>query len=159
MLRFQQQAPPATEEQICQFEQTIKSSLPCDYRRFLMEQCGGWLDDFGEIMNVDDCGDAVSSGLSVNHLFSIEFPDGDACTLIWNYECFLGRIPDETIAIGSDVGGNQYLLGIRGPQTGKVYLWHHDMEGFEERRDRFEITQELFSSFKELIESLAGFKA
>lgn len=91
MPRFQEQAPPASEEQICQFEKTIKSSLPSDYRRFLMEQCGGWLDDFGEIMNVDDCGDEVSSGLSVNHLYSIEFPDGGACTLIWNYECFFGK--------------------------------------------------------------------
>lgn len=42
------------------------------------------------------------------------------------------RMPENIIPIGGETGGNEICLGIRGPETGKVYYWDHENEWDEE---------------------------
>ena len=48
-------------------------------------------------------------------------------------------LPETIIPIGDDGGGNQFCLGVRGKDVGKVYFhnhsigWHADAEAYRER--------------------------
>ena len=46
--------------------------------------------------------------------------------------CFADRMPESLIPIGGDMMDSQICLGIRGAETGKVYLWDIENEWGEE---------------------------
>lgn len=41
-------------------------------------------------------------------------------------ETYPGRIPDETVPIAEDAGGNLVLLGVEGMVRGQVFFWDHE---------------------------------
>jgi hypothetical protein len=58
--------------------------------------------------------------------------EGDTCSLLWNIETYLGRIPKELLPIGDDPYGNLHCLGIRSDEAGKIYFWDHEGPGEED---------------------------
>ncbi len=104
--------------------------LPSDYKDFLMKYNGAQPKGEGYGFSVDWCSEKFKKikdwdKALLHYLFALNIDDNE---LYKYYKMYRGRVPVETIPIGQDPGGNIILLGIRGGQYGKVYLWEHEYE-------------------------------
>lgn len=118
---------PFSAQALGELEQLIGTSLPDDYRCFLEAHNGGYPTParFRIIWN--------------GQMEARRFPYDDVDRLYgvarenWTdlqirYQCYLGRVPRDTIPIGGDPGPNVILLGITGPRRGQVLFWVSDGE-------------------------------
>jgi hypothetical protein len=102
----------------------IGTTLPDDYRRFLLRCNGGKIDWYqfeGPIPQGESWTAIVShvGGLREEPDLSLRFARG----------CYQGRdlqIPRAMLWIMSDPGGNAICLGLTGKYRGRVYFWIHD---------------------------------
>jgi SMI1 / KNR4 family (SUKH-1) len=117
--------PPAPPDQLAAFEAQLGQRLPDGYRRFLVACNGGWLGDrFLEFEGLGpDNGDV---GAMLWHIGGLR-PETHY-SLVWNRECYRGRIPDSLIWIMDDPSGNAICLGVAGGRRGRVYFWDHENE-------------------------------
>jgi len=108
---------------LAQFEGTIGGELPADYRLFLKKfgRSGLELGARFEIRDPCPCG---QSGRVLQFYGFSTIPTEDI--VYKTMETYAGRIPDETIPIADDPGGNLILLGFEGAATDKVWFWDHE---------------------------------
>lgn len=121
---------PATEEAVVALEKLIGSRLPEDYRRFMLRYNGGTPEPatfhFVEKPYGESTSDAVRAFLSLG--------DPEYYGLDNSLHTYTDRIPQGTIPIADDDGGNLVLLGVSGTDDagqairGKVYYWFHELE-------------------------------
>jgi cell wall assembly regulator SMI1 len=144
---FTEALPPAPGEAISELEARLGVSLPDDYRSFLREQNGGYLDD----NFLPPEGDASARYLysagpnDHEHIDDLEsafhylyLPDVDA-----EYRLRTGMLP-----VGEDEGGNRVCLKVAGEDYGSVWFWTHDATLDEDPFER------LADSFSEFLEAL-----
>ncbi|MDP8942618.1 MAG: SMI1/KNR4 family protein [Actinomycetota bacterium] len=122
---FDEPAPPASPQAIEQVERSLDIVLPEDYRRFLRQQNGGYLEP-----NAHEQG----RGVRVRYLYSAD-PTGDEHlddleSVAWLYSPE-GEADDELdpgfLPIGEDDGGNLICLKVSGDDYGAVYFWEHEV--------------------------------
>ena len=120
--------------------------LPKDYRKFLLETNGGnptkryflkkGTNELGEIRYFLGIIPEYSKGL------------------LEKKAMFDGRIPSNTLTIGSNSGGNLILLSVKGPDYGKVYYWDHNWEAEDGQTPDYSNLTLIADSFEEFINSL-----
>ena len=116
--------PPPSPSQVEAFEAEIGTTLPDDYRRFLLRTNGGNVDwyQFEGLTPEGKSWTAVVShvgGLREEPDLSLRFARG----------CYQGRelqIPRALLWIMGDPGGNAICIGLTGKYRGRVYFWIHD---------------------------------
>lgn len=143
---------PIAESVIAAAEQELGVAFPADYRAFLAQYNGGRPEPDG---------------------FRIEWEPGQVCGEDWrtsamswfyaiweqrignlvrmNKITFEGRLPPQTVTIGSDAGGNQILLALGGPHAGKVLLWVKDHEAADSAAPGYENVGVIADSFADFI--------
>jgi hypothetical protein len=112
--------PSPTPDELEAFEAEIGTTLPDDYRRFLLRSNGGSLDGKYCFEN-EKTSVCVSSVGGFQESYSLRSERG----------CYQGqpvRIPRVLLWIMDDPGGNAVCLGLTGQYRGRVYFWVHDEE-------------------------------
>lgn len=77
--------------------------------------------------------------------------------LEWNYDCFLGRMPEKCVPIAETEGGDLICMSLQSGSFGKVYYWDHDtmdVDTGETCDYSVDELQALSSSFSELLEKV-----
>jgi hypothetical protein len=119
------QVPPSPSPgQVEAFEAEIGTTLPGDYRRFLLRSNGGHIDGYqfsGPTPEGRSWTALVShvGGLREELDLSLRFARG----------CYQGselQIPRALLWIMGDPGGNGICIGLTGKHRGRVYFWIHD---------------------------------
>jgi hypothetical protein len=144
---------PFLPNAIGQAEAEIGAPLPEEYRQFLQRYNGGrpkpaWF-------RITWQGQSWARRFpydSVHFLFGVQ--EGDDMDLLENFRSYRGRIPDDTAPIGCDPGGNLLLLGVSGPNAGKVLFWVRDYEVEEGETPDHSNVGFVTSSFNEFLDSL-----
>jgi hypothetical protein len=112
-----------TEADLVRFEQKLGGKLPPDYRVFLSRYGLTGLGAGGRFVISEPCPWGASG--SVDQYFG--FCSKSTQDIVYQtLDVYAGRIPDETIAIGSDAGGNLILLGFHDPVMDHVFFWDHE---------------------------------
>ncbi len=64
-------------------------------------------------------------------------------------DTYRDRIPKDTLPIARDWGGNLFLLGLHGKNTGKVFRWMHEEEADGEKAtyDNVKLVADDFDQF------------
>lgn len=111
--------PPLKEKNIRKLEREFGCELPTAYRKFLLQSNGGRPARQTLLRAGGDAGDVVE------RFFGL----GDAgADLFGVFDIFSSRIPRGLLPIASDPFGNLILLGLAGPDTGRVFFWDHEIE-------------------------------
>lgn len=120
--------------------------FPKAYRKFLLETNGGNPVKGYFIMK----GNNELGGIRYFLGISPEYSKG----LLERWAMYCGRIPANTIAIGSNSGGNLILLSVKGSDHGKIYYWDHEMEADEGQTPDYRNLTLIADSFEEFINGL-----
>nr|WP_052478942.1 SMI1/KNR4 family protein [Kibdelosporangium sp. MJ126-NF4]CEL21420.1 hypothetical protein [Kibdelosporangium sp. MJ126-NF4]CTQ96013.1 hypothetical protein [Kibdelosporangium sp. MJ126-NF4] len=122
-----------SDDEIDAFERAIEAPLPGGYRQFLAGY-GGYCFrtrvvfpiaeacPWGQLGDID-----VFLAVTGDPAFDIT----EAAT-----RTYVGRVPDETIPIARDPGGNLVLLGVEGMVVGQVFFWDHEYRALAGRMDQ-----------------------
>ncbi len=109
-------------EDIKQFENQISYSLPDDYIDFLLDYAGFALAytfaSFYRPEELDQVYVEVFYG----------FLPGDSYDLIYTYDVYKDRMPNDLIPIARDSGGGEICLSVNGDNKGAVYYWDRYFE-------------------------------
>jgi hypothetical protein len=143
---FTEAMPPASGE-LAELEARLGVTLPDDYRNFLQEQNGGYLDENflppeanASVRYLYSAGpndhEHIDDLESAFHSFYL--PDVDL-----EYRLRTGMLP-----IGEDEGGNRICLRVSGEDRGSVWFWAHDAALGE---DPFERLADGFGEFFEAL--------
>lgn len=121
----------ATTTALDALEIRLGTSLPQQYRDFLLAQNGG-LPDLPEF-EVPNWGESI-----VNVFYGVGIGG------VYDLAAVLNRLDDvipidHVIPIGDDPGGNQICLGIKDEFFGKIYFWVHDVMDEDEVRPLIEV--------------------
>ena len=104
------------------FEKLLGSSLPKDYRQFLIQHNGGKPTPSYFLISDKKGNDAI------DHFYGLH--DGPRYARLDNaFEVYKGRIPGCLLKIADDPLGNAICIGIKGKYRGKIYFWDHELEG------------------------------
>ena len=110
-------------DRVAAFERDVEAPLPAVYRTFLNRY--GGVRPAGQIeYPIREPCPWGQRGI-VSRFFGLsDDPDMDIrrATL----ETYAGRIPDETIPIAEDPGGNLVVLGVEGMVKDRVFFWDHE---------------------------------
>jgi cell wall assembly regulator SMI1 len=112
---YVREEPPADPELVTRLETRVGNTLPEDYRRYLLQQDGGRLEDNNEaVINIFGLG---------------QVPDW---TSMWlKLETFHGRVPAWLLPVAQDAYGNLYAISLRPKDLGSVWFWDHEEEADE----------------------------
>ena len=132
------------KETIKVIESFIESKFPQDYKEFLLKYNGGFPKKNIFNLNITSM---LGNFYIVNSL-------KNWTDFIEAYKIHKNRIPKEFITIGSDVGGNEILLGIKDKYRGKIYFWDHEEEVEDDEEPDFRNMTFLSNSFTEFVDSL-----
>ena len=107
--------PPAAAARIAELEQRIGHQLPAAYRRFLLQQDGGYI--------------AAVNTEALEEVFSVSQSDPDYGQ-IWAYLGHMtdGSLPPGLLPVASDSEGNYFALSLRPGDEGSVWFVHHEAE-------------------------------
>ena len=119
-----------TEESLRAIDQKYSCRLPDDYRRFLLQNNGGFPST--DCITFVEFGRKTASDVFCFFAFDDERP---WASMDWHYETYSGRLPPETLPIGRDSCGNLWLLGVGGRGAGSVYFWDHGSYGTFDETD------------------------
>jgi SMI1/KNR4 family protein SUKH-1 len=123
-----------SEEEIARFEAELGGKLPPVYRDFV-KRYGVTSPERGARFPIAEPNPWGKMGTLRYFLGFSPRPHLDI--VHQTVETYAGRIPDETIPIATDPGGNLILLGFDGPPTDQVYFWDHEhREAGEDEMDR-----------------------
>lgn len=115
-----------TEEKIKFAEAEIGEVLPPDYKDFLLRTNGGYPENgFFKI----SYGDGRIEKGHVNYFLSIY--DGEHSNLLDYVKTYTERLPAGLLPVAYDDLGNLLVLRTRGENTGAIYFWDHDQEGYD----------------------------
>ncbi|NJO18450.1 MAG: SMI1/KNR4 family protein [Thioploca sp.] len=134
--------------EIKEVEETLNIQLPEEYKRFLLLYNGGHPQP-GKFKYI--CEDHQNKSLVAWFLAIYE---GKAENFLTFFKTYQGRIPQDTIAIARDPGGNLILLGINGKNRGKVFFWLQDFEVEEDEIPEYSNVCLIANSFDEFLNSL-----
>lgn len=128
---------------IVEFEETNEVSLPNDYKDFLLK-CNGGRPNPNLLQDHDT---------DVQWLFSmVEKPSW--ASFFHALDVYEGRIPAWYIPIGTDSGGNLYIMSLYEENKGVVALWLHEYEAKENETDYFDNLTHVADSFAEFTDLL-----
>ena len=137
----------ATEEDVAEFEKQLKTSLPADYRQFLLTHNGGMPEASVFRINYE-----LGEGI-VNDFFGLH--DGpNYASLRWHQEISRGRMPDILLPIGGDPGGNLICISLGTEDKGAIYFWEHEFEGDEGEEPIFDNVYRIADSFSQFLNEL-----
>jgi hypothetical protein len=110
--------PRITMDDIESFQSKHNIKLPQQYIKFLLKYNGGYpaLSAF----KISGKGESL-----VNKFYGIGKMNMNLSEV---FEIDEGELPEGFVAIASDPGGNEILLGIEGAHVDKVFFLFHDME-------------------------------
>jgi SMI1 / KNR4 family (SUKH-1) len=115
---------PPSRDDLEAFEAEIGTTLPDEYRQFLMRANGGYLGGYRFDGPTPDGGAWTAV---VSHVGGLR--DEPDLSLRAARGCYQGselQIPRALLWIMGDPGGNGICLGLTGPYRGRVYFWVHD---------------------------------
>jgi hypothetical protein len=120
----QKTAPPVSAEMLAMLEASVGTSLPDDYRQFLIRCNGGYIGGALWFSGPTPAGEAADAG--VHHIGGLR--DDANYSLAWHQDCYAGRIPRALMWIMDDPFGNAICLGISQETRGRIYFWDHEAE-------------------------------
>lgn len=109
------------EDETSEFEKSLGVSLPPAYREFVQKHGGT---STAKMVYVVDAASGNHAG-NVAHFYG---GGDDATSLTWRVRNYRGRMLPTMIAIAGDGVGNQFCLGVSGPELGRVYFYDHHNE-------------------------------
>ena len=134
---------PVLPADIIEFEETNEVSLPEDYKAFLLQHNGGRPEN-----NV-----LADAGTDVQWLFGmVEEPAW--ASLFHALDAYEGRIPAWYIPIGTDSGGNLFIMSLYEENKGVIALWWHEDEAEQNGSEYFENLTHVANSFSEFTDLL-----
>ena len=120
--------------------------IPGDYRVFLLNDNGEW--GGGKDFNVPGQGST-----SLSYFFPL-VSKILADNLPYKIKLYKRRIPEEMLPIGSDTGGNLFLLSLKGKDRGAIFFWDHEMEADEDEQPYYENIKVLSRNFNDFLKLL-----
>jgi hypothetical protein len=177
-IRFRtEQIVPITEQRLKDFEKLIGTTLPTDYRSYLERFAGAdpyivGFDhndsyDEGYFVRIQWDGKPAATEGTIALLewryTLLEDPNdendmGHCNDLRYAYKTFKGRIPDDTIIIWDSGGPNHFLLGIKGQNRNKIFMWswsyEHGDEDVPATYDNVAFVANSFNEFIQMIEPI-----
>ena len=109
---------PLEPDRLIVFETRIGTTLPSEYRDFLLTHNGGIFDPDEIVLPCQ-----AEPFASLGQVFALH---SGSQSLDEVFENLVGEIPAELLAFAEDVGGNLLCIGIQGEHHGKVYFWDHE---------------------------------
>jgi hypothetical protein len=111
-----------TPHEIKKVEERLNIQFPEEYKHFLLLYNGGHPQPEGfEYI----CEDHQNKSLVA---WFLAIYDGKAENFLTFFKTYQGRIPENTVAIARDPGGNLILIGIGENNKGKIFFWLQDFE-------------------------------
>lgn len=123
--RLENSGHPISSADLDALEANLGVRLPADYAAFLLRHNGGSPTPDG--VPVDGWTDGGPI-LEVRELYHYTPRPLEPEDLLWNVECYAGRMPKGLLPIGANSCGDQICLWITGKDCGKVVLWDHEAE-------------------------------
>ncbi|HEX5748537.1 MAG TPA: SMI1/KNR4 family protein [Archangium sp.] len=141
--------PPVSKARIQEVERFIGSELPEPYKRFLLKHNGGTPKPCEFLFRSKDKPPrpALLSWFLAIH-------DGPYENFLEHFKDFKGRIPDDTVAIARDPGGDLILIGLRDPLRGKIFFWTKKLESLDGSPTPPELLHEVADDFDSFLNSL-----
>jgi hypothetical protein len=146
---------PLAERDLASVERELGVQFPADYRAFMVRHNGGraipkafkisWQ------QGQPPAEDWRTSALS--WLFFV-WDKPEANLLRMNTVTYKDRIPEQTVAIGTDAFGNPILLAFGGPHKGKVLFWSSDHEVEEGQTPGYDNVGVIADSFSDFLSKL-----
>lgn len=134
---------PINPADIFEFEETNEVSLPDDYKDFLLKHNGGRPEPNG----------LQEPSTDVQWLFGmVEEPAW--ASLFHALDTYEGRIPAWYMPIGTDSGGNLFIMSLYEENKGVVALWWHEGEAEKNGSEYFDNLTHVADSFSEFIDLL-----
>ena len=125
--------PPPSAAEVEAFEAAIGTTLPDDYRQFLLRSNGGRLDRCpfdGPTPDGKTWPVVISDVGGLREEADLSLRAARRC-----YQGSEPQIPRPLLWIMSDPGGNGICLGLTGTYRGRVYFWIHDEQPAPEEWD------------------------
>lgn len=144
---------PLAEADLQTAELALGVKFPPDYCAFLLQLNGGYPEPDGIRLHRQPeqaCRDEWGT-TAMSWFYSVT--DERVGNLVRiNLVSLRDRLPLDTVAIGSDAGGNQLLLALGGPHAGKVLLWIQDHEASDGEAPGYDNVGFVADSFADFIE-------
>ena len=139
----------ATSLEIQQLEELIGSAIPEDYKQFLLNFNGGYVEN--NMFHADENNEIVG----VRYFLGINTKnDTDVYKAL---EVYKNRVPLKFLPIGADGSGNLFCLSLRSKDYNTVYFWDHELEDDEDEPPTENNLFKLADNFNELLEGLEPF--
>lgn len=148
VIRFEETGGPMTAAEVAEFEATLPGPLPQDYRTFLLEQNGGWAPSCWWPPERGPADFVTSEFYSVGPVQELSE------SITETRHIFRGRIPDDYLAIGGDVNGNQLCLALLSDEPGSVWFYDHELEVDEGEEPCSDLLTRVCGTFDELLETV-----
>ena len=126
---------PMTPDEVAALEAQLGKGLPSSYREFLLSYGATGFRNSVSIRSLVPLPARLSEtgDVRVSFFYGADDPSSvSAYSLTKSLRLLEGRVPPSLISIGGETFGNQILLGIHAPDTGRVYYWDHENEWDEE---------------------------
>lgn len=112
-----------TDEDLASFEERLGVQLPEPYRSFLLRYGGMGLDQ-PAVFPIEEESPWGKTG-RVEQFYGLSNDPTEGIQMATT-QTYAGRIPDDTLPIGEDAGGNLVLLGISAAVSDRVWFWDHE---------------------------------
>jgi hypothetical protein len=137
---------PIDPADLVEFEEANEVSLPDDYKSFLLEYNGGR----------PEPNELLEPSTDVQWLFGmVEEPAW--ASLFHALDTYEGRIPAWYIPIGTDSGGNIFIMSLFEENKGVVALWWHEDEAEQNGSEYFDNLTHVADSFSEFMALLTPY--
>lgn len=123
--RLEDAGPPISTVDLDALEARLGVQLPADYSAFLRRHNGGAPTPDG--VPIEGWANGGPT-LEVRLLYCYRPHATDPDDLLWNIECYEGRMPPGLLPIGANSCGDQICLRLAGKDHGAVVLWDHEGE-------------------------------
>jgi hypothetical protein len=156
-IQFKDEARPLEAEELAEWQTALEmTKLPVGYWQFLLSTNGGRPTSDFKWFKVKNPKGFVEgfNGVMVDCFLSVKDKEHPNCEILQTAKTFTGRIPSDTLPIADDPFGNLILLGVGEGNFNEVFLWDHEVEGYESPEDEYHNVGKLADSFEEFIEGL-----
>ena len=115
---------PVDQKDFTAIERLVGCPLPANIRSFLEHASGGT--PAKAEFRYGKTGDGASL---VQYFYAVTGKARDADLLVNVLSVLKDRIPQTTLPLAEDPGGNVVLIYLEGNRQGEVWYWDHDQEG------------------------------
>jgi hypothetical protein len=140
---------PIDRTRLHELERRLGTSLPDDYRDYLIAHNGG----APEARLFLPPGKSKPFTCLSHTMFGLHEADGQLDKV---YGICLDYLPSSVVAFAEDTGGNLFCVTVRGKRRGKIYFWDHHRQALGDEEPTFENVNLLFvaESFREFLNGL-----